>query len=73
MATNVVLSWEGLTLIRKNGWVAVVLTDGDASRVMALFPLRQLAEGYITAVTDDEDKEGRAAYRIVDKTNLGDG
>lgn len=64
---NLVLSWEGLTLIRKNGWSAVVL-DG---RVVALFPFRQYAEGYITAVTDDEDRAGRAAYTIVDKTNLG--
>lgn len=67
MVEQLVLSWEGITLIRKNGWVAVVLKD----RVMALFPVRQLAEGYITAVTDDDDREGRAAYKIVDKTNLG--
>lgn len=67
MTTKPVMSWEVITLIRKNGWFAVVLDN----RVVALFPLRPLAEGYITAVTDDEDREGRAAYTIADKTNLG--
>lgn len=70
MAVSLVLSWEGITLIKRNDWCAVVLRHGGVDRVMALFPLRQLAEGYITAVTDDEDREGRAAYRIVDKAQL---
>lgn len=46
------------------GWHAVVF---DGKRVYGVFPQLVLAHGYIGAVTDFEDREGRAMYQVVSK------